>query len=136
MTQSGQLYNEANAMALGRVYCFRAYLPREKTKSAAISPSSGCRAGRWRTPIIDDVMNLAEGSSSPWWRACIEKRRRELTVLEREPRQSSNGAAPFPRISYDDAVARLQRRACRSRGGGDFGGPDETATLERIRVGR
>ena len=62
----------------------------------------------------------------------LDKRRRELTVLERDISKLESVQKPFPRISYDDAVATLQARGLPITWGGDFGGPDETALSEQF----
>jgi asparaginyl-tRNA synthetase len=60
----------------------------------------------------------------------LEKRRRELTIIERDTSKLEAVQKPFPRISYDDAVKRLQAKGLPIQWGGDFGGPDETTLSE------
>ena len=127
LTQSGQLYNEANAMALGRVYCFGPTFRAEKSKTRRHLTEFWMVEPEMAFADLNDVMNLAEGLVVSVVARVLEKRRRELTVLERDTSKLESVQAPFPRITYDDAVARLQAQGLPITWGGDFGGPDETA---------
>jgi asparaginyl-tRNA synthetase len=76
---------------------------------------------------LDDVMNLAEALVVAVVGRVLDKRRTELNVLERDVTKLETVKAPFPRITYDEAVKRLQAKGNAIEWGGDFGGPDETA---------
>jgi asparaginyl-tRNA synthetase len=132
LTQSGQLYNEADAMALGRVYCFGPTFRAEKSKTRRhltefwmVEPEVA-----WAT--LDDVMALAEGLVISVVSRVLERRGRELKALERDVSKLERVQSPFPRVSYDDAVTRLRGKGLPIEWGGDFGGPDETALSEEF----
>ena len=127
LTQSGQLYNEANAMALGRVYCFGPTFRAEKSKTRRHLTEFWMVEPEMAFADLDDVMALAEGLVTSVVARVLDKRRRELTVLERDVSKLESVRAPFPRISYDDAVKVLKDKGMPFEWGGDFGGPDETA---------
>jgi asparaginyl-tRNA synthetase len=131
LTQSGQLYNEANAMALGRVYCFGPTFRAEKSKTRRHLTEFWMVEPEVAFADLNDVMNLAEDLIVSVVGRVLDKRRRELTVLERDVSKLESVQKPFPRISYDDAVATLQAGGLPITWGGDFGGPDETALSER-----
>src|SRR5262249_4088857 len=123
LTQSGQLYNEANAMALGKVYCFGPTFRAEKSKTRRhltdfrmVQPGMACAD---RT----DVRALAEDLIVEVVGGVLERRGRELKVMERDVSKLEAVQKPFPRISYDEAVKRLQARGLPIQWGGDFGGP-------------
>jgi asparaginyl-tRNA synthetase len=131
LTQSGQLYNEANAMALGRVYCFGPTFRAEKSKTRRHLTEFWMVEPEVAFADLNDVMELAEDLIVSVVGRVLEKRRRELTVLERDISKLESVQKPFPRISYDDAVASLQARGLPITWGGDFGGPDETMLSEQ-----
>ncbi len=127
LTQSGQLYNEANAMALGRVYCFGPTFRAEKSKTRRHLTEFWMVEPEMAYANLEDVMNLAEGLVVSVVERVLENRQRELQVLERDTAKLEIIKAPFPRISYDDAADRLKARGMPFEWGGDFGAPDETA---------
>jgi len=131
LTQSGQLYNEANAMALGRVYCFGPTFRAEKSKTRRHLTEFWMVEPEMAYADLDDVMNLAEDLIVELVARVLDKRRRELGVLERDLGTLEAVKKPFPRISYDEAVQTLQARGLPIEWGGDFGGPDETALSEQ-----
>jgi asparaginyl-tRNA synthetase len=132
LTQSGQLYNEANAMALGRVYCFGPTFRAEKSKTRRHLTEFWMVEPEMAYADLNDVMELAEGLVVSVVGRVLEKRRRELAVLERDTRKLEAVQAPFPRISYDDAVKVLAEKGLPFEWGGDFGGPDETMLSEQF----
>jgi len=131
LTQSGQLYNEANAMALGRVYCFGPTFRAEKSKTRRHLTEFWMVEPEMAYADLNDVMNLAEDLVVSIVGRVLDKRRRELTVLERDLSKLESVQKPFPRISYDDAVKALQVKGLPIEWGGDFGGPDETTLSEQ-----
>jgi asparaginyl-tRNA synthetase len=131
LTQSGQLYNEANAMALGRVYCFGPTFRAEKSKTRRHLTEFWMVEPEMAYADLSDVMNLAEDLVVSIVGRVLDKRRRELTVLERDLSKLESVQKPFPRISYDDAVKTLQAKGLPIEWGGDFGGPDETTLSEQ-----
>ena len=80
---------------------------------------------------LNDVMALAEGLVVSVVGRVLDKRRRELTVLERDTSKLESVKTPFPRISYDDAVKTLKDKGLPIEWGGDFVGPDETTLSEQ-----
>ena len=130
LTQSGQLYNEANAMALGRVYCFGPTFRAEKSKTRRHLTEFWMVEPEMAYADLDDVMDLAEDLVVSVVARVLETRRRELNVLERDTTKLEAVQKPFPRMSYDDAVRTLQAKGLPIQWGGDFGGPDETALSE------
>jgi asparaginyl-tRNA synthetase len=80
---------------------------------------------------LNDIMELAEDLVVSVVGRVLENRRRELTVLERDISKLESVQKPFPRISYDEAVASLKAKGLPIEWGGDFGGPDETALSEQ-----
>src|SRR5947207_8930441 len=80
---------------------------------------------------LDDVMNLAEDLVVDIVARVLDRRRRELTVLERDVTKLESVKKPFPRMSYDEAVETLQSKGLPIEWGGDFGGPDETTLSEQ-----
>ena len=132
LTQSGQLYNEANAMALGRVYCFGPTFRAEKSKTRRHLTEFWMVEPEMAYADLDDVMALAEDLVVAVVGRVLDKRRRELKVLERDVSKLEAVQKPFPRISYDDAVKTLQAKGLPIQWGGDFGGPDETTLSEEF----
>src|SRR5213595_372085 len=110
LTQSGQLYNEANAMALGRVYCFGPTFRAEKSKTRRHLTEFWMVEPEVAYADLDDVMNLAEGLVAAVVARVLERRQRELKALERDIGTLEAVKKPFPRISYDEAVQTLQAR--------------------------
>ena len=131
LTQSGQLYNEANAMALGRVYCFGPTFRAEKSKTRRHLTEFWMVEPEMAYADLDDVMNLAEDLFVSVVARVLDRRRRELKALERDTSTLETVQKPFPRISYDEAVKALQSKGLPIEWGGDFGGPDETAISEQ-----
>ncbi len=131
LTQSGQLYNEANAMALGRVYCFGPTFRAEKSKTRRHLTEFWMVEPEMAYADLNDVMNLAEELIVSIVARVLDRRARELKVLERDTSKLEAVQKPFPRITYDEAVATLKAKGLAIEWGGDFGGPDETALSEQ-----
>jgi asparaginyl-tRNA synthetase len=132
LTQSGQLYNEANAMALGRVYCFGPTFRAEKSKTRRHLTEFWMVEPEMAYATLDDVMDLAEALIVGVVGRVLERRQPELKVLERDTTRLENIKAPFPRLSYDDAATLLKEKQLPFEWGGDFGAPDETAISEQF----
>jgi asparaginyl-tRNA synthetase len=131
LTQSGQLYLESTAMALGRVYSFGPTFRAEKSKTRRHLTEFWMVEPEMAYASLDDVMNLAEDLVVSVVARVLDKRRRELTVIERDVTKLESVQKPFPRVSYDDAVKTLQSKGLPIEWGGDFGGPDETTLSEQ-----
>jgi asparaginyl-tRNA synthetase len=132
LTQSGQLYVEATAMALGKVYSFGPTFRAEKSKTRRHLTEFWMVEPEVAYATLDDVMELAEGLITFIVKRCLEKRRVDLQTIGRDLSQLEKIEAPFPRISYDDAVKNLQEGHAQGKletkfeWGGDLGSPDET----------
>jgi asparaginyl-tRNA synthetase len=132
LTQSGQLYNEANAMALGRVYAFGPTFRAEKSKTRRHLTEFWMVEPEMAYATLDDVMELAEGLIVYVVGRALDKRKQELKVIERDTSKLETVQSPFPRISYDQAVEMLKKKGLPFEWGGDFGSPDETALSEEF----
>ena len=130
LTQSGQLYNEANAMALGRVYCFGPTFRAEKSKTRRHLTEFWMVEPEVAYATLEDIIELAEGLVVEVVARTLDKRKRELAFLERDTTRLESVQRPFPRISYDDAAKLLKEKGLPFEWGGDFGSPDETAISE------
>jgi asparaginyl-tRNA synthetase len=130
LTQSGQLYNEANAMALGRVYCFGPTFRAEKSKTRRHLTEFWMVEPEVAYANLNDVIELAEGLVVDVVARVLDKRQRELGVLERDTAKLESVKSPFPRVTYDEAAKILQDKGLPFEWGGDFGSPDETALSE------
>ena len=126
LTQSGQLYNEANAMALGRVYCFGPTFRAEKSKTRRHLTEFWMVEPEMAYADLDDTIDLAEALVAEVVARVLDKRRAELQVLERDTSKLECVKTPFPRVSYDEAITRLKEAGQEIEWGGDFGGGDET----------
>jgi asparaginyl-tRNA synthetase len=130
LAQSGQLYNEATAMAFGKVYCFGPTFRAEKSKTRRHLTEFWMVEPEMAYATLEDVKQLAEDFLVYIVRRVLENRREELKVLERDTSKLEKIQAPFPRMSYDEAVKTLQGRGSEIQWGGDFGGTDETLLTE------
>ncbi len=130
LTQSGQLYNEANAAALGRVYCFGPTFRAEKSKTRRHLTEFWMVEPEMAFADLDDAIDLAEALVVNVVSRVLEKRRQELDVLNRDIAKLELVRPPFPRISYDDAVQILKDKGLDFAWGGDFGAADETVLSE------
>src|SRR5829696_1122454 len=107
LTQSGQLYNEANAMALGRVYCFGPTFRAEKSKTRRHLTEFWMVEPEMAYANLDDVIALAEGLVVEVVSRVLDKRKAELKVIERDTGEREAVQAPFPRVTYDEATKIL-----------------------------
>ena len=132
LTQSGQLYIEATALALGKVYSFGPTFRAEKSKTRRHLTEFWMVEPEVAFAGIDEIMALAEDFISFIVQRVVERRRPELQTLERDVTKLENIKTPFPRITYDEAVQILQEGHAKGElenkfeWGGDFGSPDET----------
>ena len=126
LTQSGQLYMEAAAMAFGRVYCLGPTFRAEKSKTRRHLTEFWMIEPEMAYCELDEDMEVAEGLVFRLVQRVLERCRPELQVLERDLVPLEKIAVPFPRISYDQAVAQLQVLGSDIQWGEDLGGDDET----------
>jgi asparaginyl-tRNA synthetase len=132
LTQSGQLYNEADAMAFGKVYCFGPTFRAEKSKTRRHLTEFWMVEPEMAYATLEDVKRVGEELVVFVVGRVLENRRAELAELERDTSKLETIRAPFPRMSYDDAVVELQKKGSEIQWGGDFGGTDETLITEGL----
>ena len=132
LTQSGQLYNEANAMALGKVYCFGPTFRAEKSKTRRHLTEFWMVEPEMAYADLDDVIDLAEGLITSVVARVLETRKPELQLLERDISKLETITAPFPRITYDEAAEILREKGQPFEYGTDLGGTDETVLSEHF----
>jgi asparaginyl-tRNA synthetase len=126
LAQSGQLYNEATAMAFGKVYCFGPTFRAEKSKTRRHLTEFWMVEPEMAYATLEDVKRVAEELIVFIVGRVLENRQEELKRLERDTTKLEAIQAPFGRMSYDDAVKILQGKGSEIQWGGDFGGTDET----------
>jgi asparaginyl-tRNA synthetase len=132
LTQSGQLYNEADAMAFGKVYCFGPTFRAEKSKTRRHLTEFWMVEPEMAYATLDDVKRVGEELVVYVVGRVLENRRAELAELERDTSKLESVLSPFPRMSYDDAVVALQKKGSEIQWGGDFGNTDETLITEGL----
>src|SRR5713101_1218486 len=126
LTQSGQLYNEAAAMAFGQVYCFGPTFRAEKSKTRRHLTEFWMLEPEAAYVEMDEAMELAEGLVTAIVQSVLKDKPRELEMLKRDTTKLENVRPPFPRISYEDAIGVLQKNGNPAKFGDDFGGDEET----------
>ena len=132
LTQSGQLYIEATAMALGKVYSFGPTFRAEKSKTRRHLTEFWMVEPEIAYATLDDLMQLAEDFISFLVRRCLDRRAADLQIIGRDISKLEKIEPPFPRITYDQAVKLLQEGHGKGalennfEWGGDLGSPDET----------
>ncbi len=141
LAQTGQLYNEANMAAFGKVYCFGPTFRAEKSKTRRHLMEFWMLEPEMAFFSLDDLMDMEELFVSHVIQTVLKKHPAELGILERDTSKLANALPPFPRVSYDEAVERLQKLAAETddleqkallqiEWGEDFGSPHETALAE------
>ncbi|MGH7932990.1 MAG: asparagine--tRNA ligase [Candidatus Binataceae bacterium] len=128
LTQSGQLYAEAGALAFGKVYCFGPTFRAEKSKTRRHLTEFWMVEPEVAYYTLDEDMQLAEDFVAYIVSRILDRRREELKVLERDTTKLELAAQkPYPRITYDEAVERLKAKGLTVNWGDDLGGDEETA---------
>lgn len=127
LSQSGQLYGEVGAMAFGKVYVFGPTFRAEKSKTRKHLTEFWMVEPEIAYADLDDVMNVAEEFITFIVHRVLENRKEELKTLERNTAPLEKINAPFPRISYDEAVELIKKAGLPFEYGNDFGAPDEEA---------
>ena len=125
LSQSGQLYSEATAMALGKVYCFGPTFRAEKSKTRRHLTEFWMVEPEMPFVELDGIMDLAEEFVEYVVARVLEERQQELKTLERDNSKLESVKRPFPRMAYDDAVKTLQAKGSEIQWGADFGNTDE-----------
>jgi asparaginyl-tRNA synthetase len=126
LTQSGQLYVEATAAALGKVYTFGPTFRAEKSKTRRHLTEFWMLEPEAAYAHLEDVILLGEGLVSAVVQAVVKNRKRELEMLQRDVTKLEKIEPPFPRISYNEAIDVLQKAGNPAKWGDDFGGDEET----------
>src|SRR5579871_6690941 len=126
LTQSGQLYIEATAMALGKVYTFGPTFRAEKSKTRRHLTEFWMLEPEAAYVEFDEIMTLGEGLVSAIVQGAVQNKSRELEMLKRDITRLENIKPPFPRISYEEAIEVLAKAGNPAKFGDDFGGDEET----------
>ena len=126
LTQSGQLYIEATAMALGKVYTFGPTFRAEKSKTRRHLTEFWMLEPEAAYVELDEIMCLGEGLVSAIVQSVLKNKSRELETLKRDTKPLERVKPPFPRISYEDAIKVLQEQGNPAKFGDDIGGDEET----------
>ncbi len=132
LAQSGQLYNEANIMSFGKVYCFGPTFRAEKSKTRRHLTEFWMVEPEIAYCDLDENMDWGEGLICHIVQWALENCREQLEVLDRDTSQLEKIKAPFPRISYTEAVDILNDKGESFEWGGDFGGGDETVISQHF----
>ncbi|TFH02522.1 MAG: asparagine--tRNA ligase [Calditrichales bacterium] len=131
LTQSGQLYGEAAAMAFGKIYCFGPTFRAEKSKTRRHLTEFWMIEPEVAFFDLNDDMQLAEEFVSHIVQSVIKNRRGDLEHLDRDISKLESIKAPFPRLHYDEAVNILKNAGVDFTHGDDFGAADETVISEK-----
>jgi asparaginyl-tRNA synthetase len=126
LTQSGQLYAEAGAMAFGKVYCFGPTFRAEKSKTRRHLTEFWMVEPEVAYMDLAGDMDLAEDFVEYVVRRTVRERRRELETLDRDLSALDRVRKPFPRLTYGEAIALVQKAGGAVEWGADFGGDEET----------
>lgn len=132
LTQSGQLYGEVGAMAFGKVYVFGPTFRAEKSKTRKHLTEFWMVEPEVAFMDLQENMVLGEQFIQHIVQSVLANRGNELKILERDLTELEKIKAPFPRISYDEALKILEKRGCPIPWGEDFGAPHETALGEEF----
>jgi asparaginyl-tRNA synthetase len=143
LAQTGQLYNEANMAAFGKVYCFGPTFRAEKSKTRRHLTEFWMVEPEMAFFSLEDLMDMEQEFISAIVQRVLDKHKMELDIVERDTRLLQNVIPPFPRISYDEAVERLnklsdeaddleQKQLLHIDWGNDFGSPHETALTQEF----
>jgi asparaginyl-tRNA synthetase len=132
LTQSGQLYAESGALALGKVYTFGPTFRAEKSKTRRHLTEFWMVEPEMAFYDLNDNMDLAEEFLEYIVQTVLEDRKEELKELERDTSKLEKVMRPFPRITYDEAVEILKKNGVDFKWGDDFGGADETIISEQF----
>ena len=127
LSQTGQLYMEAAAQALGKVYCFGPTFRAEKSKTRRHLTEFWMLEPEIAFGDLEEVLSLMESTVSHAVARVLDRRKEDLKALERDPAKLERTAPPFPRLSYDEALERLKGTEHEIAWGDDFGAPQEDA---------
>ncbi len=131
LTQSGQLYAEASAMAFGKVYCFGPTFRAEKSKTRRHLTEFWMVEPEVAWADLNDDMDLAEEFIEHVVQTVLKNSPEELKLLERDVTKLQPVRRPFPRLHYDEAVEILKKNGVNFEYGNDLGGTDETIVSQQ-----
>jgi len=126
LSQSGQLYNEATAMAFGKVYCFGPTFRAEKSKTRRHLIEFWMVEPEVAFALLDDIIELGEDLILFMIERVLTNRKADLEELERDTKPLEQIKKPFPRLTYEAALPQLQEKGSMLQWGEDFGAPEET----------
>jgi asparaginyl-tRNA synthetase len=145
LTQSGQLYNEATIFAFGKVYCFGPTFRAEKSKTRRHLQEFWMVEPEIAFCKLEELLEIEEEFVSYIVQTTLTRRAAELRLLGRDTSRLEKVTPPFPRLSYDEAVERINAAAAAGkrvppndepvppiRWGEDFGAPHETFLAEEF----
>ena len=132
LAQSGQLYSEATAAAFGKVYCFGPTFRAEKSKTRRHLTEFWMVEPEMAYADLEDVKHVGEEMVLFVIARVLENCQEDLKALERDVSKLEAVQAPFPRMTYDDAVKKLQSKGSEIQWGGDFGNTDETLLTDDL----
>jgi asparaginyl-tRNA synthetase len=132
LTQSGQLYQEATAMALGKTYCFGPTFRAEKSATRRHLTEFWMVEPELAFADLDDIMDLAEDFTVYCVQHVLKHGREYLEMLDRDVSKLECIQKPFPRMSYDEACARLAELGVPVDPEDDFGSPHETELTQQF----
>ncbi|MBN1591649.1 MAG: asparagine--tRNA ligase, partial [Candidatus Coatesbacteria bacterium] len=124
------LYNEATAMALGKVYCFGPVFRAEKSKTRRHLTEFWQVEPEAAYYDIHDMADVVERMIAYVIQSVLKNKSRELVTLERDTTSLEKIDAPFPKVTYEEAIGLLNERGNKLKFGDDFGAPEETALSE------
>lgn len=132
LSQSGQLYGEAGALALGRIFTFGPTFRAEKSKTRRHLIEFWMIEPEMAFCDHEESLEIQEHFVSHVVQSVLKNCQSELKVLDRDVSKLENVTVPFPRITYDEAIELLQKQGHEIKWGEDFGAPDETAIAEHF----
>jgi asparaginyl-tRNA synthetase len=130
LAQTGQLYGEAAAAALGRIYTFGPTFRAEKSKTRRHLSEFWMIEPEVAFNDSEDNMRLQEDFVSFLVRRCLDRRKAELAELERDTSKLEKVVPPFVRLDYADAISLIQRKGSETKWGDDLGAEDESLIVE------
>ncbi|MCR4409248.1 MAG: asparagine--tRNA ligase [Candidatus Saccharicenans sp.] len=126
LSQSGQLYNEATAAAFGKVYCFGPTFRAEKSKTRRHLIEFWMVEPEVAFATLEDIIELGQDLILFILERVLDRRKKDLEILERDTAPLERITRPFPRLTYDEAVKQLVEHGSKMVYGDDFGAPEET----------
>jgi len=132
LSQSGQLYGEAAAMAFGDIYCFGPTFRAEKSKTRRHLTEFWMIEPEMAFCDLNKDMQVAEEFIEHIVQNVLKNKKTELEIIERDTSKLENIKAPFPKIHYNEAAEILKKNNVEFEYGNDFGGTDETVISEQF----